>query len=103
VIAALPPRAVLINIARGPLVDEAALIEALSENRIAGAGLDVFTHEPLPAEHPFWRMSNVIVTPHIGGWSTRLVEQMTPLIAGNIGRWFGSPRQKLLNQVQPER
>jgi phosphoglycerate dehydrogenase-like enzyme len=103
VLAALPPRAVLINIARGPVVDEAALLEALSEKRIAGAGLDVFTHEPLPAEHPFWTMSNVIVTPHIGGWSTRLVEQMTPLIAGNIGRWFATPRQKLLNQVEPGR
>jgi phosphoglycerate dehydrogenase-like enzyme len=101
VIAALPPTAVLVNIARGPVVDEAALIDALSAKRIAGAGLDVFTQEPLPPDHPFWCMSNVIVTPHIGGLSTRLIEQMTPLIAENVGRWFASPRRLLINQVIP--
>jgi phosphoglycerate dehydrogenase-like enzyme len=99
VIAALPPDAILINIARGPVVDESALLEALTEKRIAGAGLDVFSQEPLPADHPFWRMPNVIVTPHIGGWSTRLAEQLAPLISENIRRWFGSPRRPLLNQV----
>lgn len=99
IVAALPPTAVLINIARGPVVDETALVEALTEKRIAGAGLDVFSQEPLPADHAFWRMPNVIVTPHIGGWSTRLVEQLTPLVADNIRRWFGSPRRPLLNQV----
>jgi phosphoglycerate dehydrogenase-like enzyme len=83
------------------VVDEAALIEALSEKRIAGAGLDVFVQEPLPPDHPFWRMPNVIVTPHIGGWSTRLVEQMTPVIAENLGRWFASPRRPLINQAFP--
>ncbi len=101
VIAALPSTAVLINIARGPVVDEAALIEALLEKRIAGAGLDVFVQEPLPPDHPFWRMPNVIVTPHIGGWSTRLVEQTAPVIAENLGRWFASPRRPLINQAFP--
>jgi len=101
VLAALPASAVLINIARGPVVDEAALIEALSEKRIAGAGLDVFDHEPLPPDHPFWHMTNVMVTPHIGGWNTRLVEQLAPVVANNINRWFGTPRRKLINQVRP--
>ena len=101
VLAALPTSAVLINIARGPVVDEAALIEALSARRIAGAGLDVFDHEPLPPDHPFWQMPNVMVTPHIGGWNTRLVEQLAPVVANNINRWFGTPRRTLVNQVRP--
>jgi phosphoglycerate dehydrogenase-like enzyme len=58
--------AVLINTSRGPIVDEAALIAALRERRIAGAGLDVFDTEPLPAEHPIRALSNVVITPHIG-------------------------------------
>jgi D-2-hydroxyacid dehydrogenase (NADP+) len=99
VLAALPRSAVLINIARGPVVDEAALIEALSEQRIAGAGLDVFNQEPLPPDHPFWHMPNVMVTPHIGGWNTRLVEQLAPVVTDNIGRWFGTPRRSLRNQA----
>ncbi|MGA0394375.1 MAG: NAD(P)-dependent oxidoreductase, partial [Rhodospirillales bacterium] len=58
--------AYLVNTARGPIIDEAALIEALERNAIAGAGLDVFEKEPLPADHPFRQLDNVIVTPHIG-------------------------------------
>jgi phosphoglycerate dehydrogenase-like enzyme len=63
-IAAMKPTAVLMNIGRGPVVDEAALIHALESGRIRGAALDVFTNEPLPADHPFWRMSNVLLSPH---------------------------------------
>jgi phosphoglycerate dehydrogenase-like enzyme len=59
----------LINIARGPIVDEAALVDALTRKQIAGAGLDVFDIEPLPADHPFTRLDNVVLTPHIG-WGT---------------------------------
>lgn len=103
VIAALPPGAVLINIARGPVVDQQALTQALSQQRIAGAGLDVFDHEPLPPDDPLWRLPNAIVTPHIGGHSIQLVEQLTPLIRENIHRWFASPRQALVNQVLPAR
>jgi len=61
--------AYLVNTARGPIVDEAALVAALTEQRIAGAGLDVFDREPLPAGHPFTRLGNVVLTPHIG-WPT---------------------------------
>jgi len=68
-IALMKSTAYLINVARGPIVDQAALVEALREKRIAGAGLDVFDEEPLPAEHPLTKLSNVILTPHIG-WPT---------------------------------
>ncbi|HEY1758047.1 MAG TPA: D-2-hydroxyacid dehydrogenase [Bryobacteraceae bacterium] len=63
-IAAMKPSAVLINVGRGPVVDEAALIQALDLGKIRGAALDVFTVEPLPAGHPFYRMTNVLVSPH---------------------------------------
>ena len=58
--------AVLVNTSRGPLIDDSALIEALSNGQIAGAGLDVFDIEPLPIEHPFCSLSNVVLTPHVG-------------------------------------
>ena len=62
----MKPTALLINTARGPIVDEAALIEALRNGTIAGAGLDVFDQEPLPADHPFLQMDNTLLTPHLG-------------------------------------
>ncbi len=68
-IALMKESAYIVNIARGGIIDEDAMIEALSENRIAGAGLDVFTYEPLPAESPLCALDNVILCPHIGGGS----------------------------------
>ena len=68
-IALMKESAYIVNIARGGIIDEDAMIEALSENRIAGAGLDVFTYEPLPAESPLCALENVILCPHIGGGS----------------------------------
>src|SRR5205807_272862 len=66
----MKPTAVLINVARGPIVDEAALVEALQAGRIKGAGLDVFEREPLDPEHPLLHMENVITTQHVAGTST---------------------------------
>jgi phosphoglycerate dehydrogenase-like enzyme len=66
-LALMKSSAFLINISRGGVVDEEALIEALQENRIAGAGLDVFTYEPLQADSPLCSLDNVILSPHIGG------------------------------------
>jgi phosphoglycerate dehydrogenase-like enzyme len=62
--AAMKPEAVVINVGRGPVIDEAAMIRALSEKRIKGAGLDVFETEPLPDGHPFYRLDNVLLSPH---------------------------------------
>ena len=67
----MKPTAYLINTARGPIVQEAALLWALAHGRIAGAGLDVFDHEPLPPGHPLTAMPSVVLTPHLG-WTTDL-------------------------------
>ena len=89
--------AVLVNLARGPLVDEKELILALQEGRIRGAGLDVFSKEPLPEESPLWDLDNVILTPHMGGFSDVSNERSLKLIAENIRRFQNG--EELLNQV----
>ena len=93
--------AVLINLARGDVVDEDALVEALEEGRIRGAGLDVFEEEPLPAGHPLWTIDRAVLTPHTGGISPRFWERETDLIVENIRRYrAGEP---LLNVVDKAR
>lgn len=84
VLDAMPRHGVFINIARGPVVDEEALIDRLRRGVIAGAGLDTFVEEPLPASSPLWTLPNVIITPHIGGKSDTYVEQILPLLVHNI-------------------
>jgi len=78
---ALPPHALVINVGRGAAVDESALIEALTQNKIAGAVLDVFEHEPLPKEHPFWATPNLLITFHTAAPS--LPEDITKLFIEN--------------------
>ena len=85
---AMKPSARLINTSRGPIVDEPALIEALRERRIAGAVLDVFDIEPLPADHPFRLLDNVLSTPHIGYVARDLYRIFYGDTVKNLTRWL---------------
>lgn len=97
----MKPNTYLVNIARGRVVDEAALIRALQEQWIAGAGLDVTEQEPLPPDSPLYTMQNVILTPHISGVSLQYDQRLTALFADNLRRYrTGEP---LLNRYDPER
>jgi phosphoglycerate dehydrogenase-like enzyme len=98
VLAALPRHAWLINVSRGPLVDEPALLEALHAGRLAGAILDVFGQEPLPPDSPWWDAPNVIVTPHASGHTLRFFDD---LVVENVRRYLAD--EPLLNPVDPER
>lgn len=94
VLAAMKPTGVVINLARGPVIDEQALIKALQEGRIGGAALDVFESEPLPAGSPLWDMPNVIITPRIGGMSDVYAQQVLPLVVHNLRCFLeGRPEQ----------
>jgi phosphoglycerate dehydrogenase-like enzyme len=88
---AMKPGAWLINIARGRVIDQAALVTALKDGTIAGAALDVFEPEPLPLEHELWSLPNAIVTPHNSGWSPLNFERASELFVENFGR-FASGR-----------
>ena len=98
-LAAMKPTAWLVNIARGAVVNEAALLEALEQRRIAGAILDVFATEPLPPHHPLWRMDNVVITPHISGPSTP--EEITPVFNDNLARYLaGKPLHHVVDRMR---
>ena len=98
---AMPRHAYLVNIARGGVIDEAALIHALQEGEIAGAGLDVAVEEPLPAESPLFDAPNLILTPHISGASDYYNVRLADLFAENLQRYRAG--QPLRNQYDPEK
>jgi phosphoglycerate dehydrogenase-like enzyme len=90
--------AILVNISRGPIVEEAPLIEALRSGHLAGAGLDVFDREPLPAEHPFRSLDNVVVTPHIGYVTEQLFRTAWERMAEDVVAYLaGSPIRVVTN------
>jgi phosphoglycerate dehydrogenase-like enzyme len=97
-LAALKPHAFLVNVARGALVDEPALIEALREGRLAGAALDVQATEPLPESSPLWDLPNVIVSPHTAGAGSSGYPGHRALFAENLARYLGG--QPLKNEVR---
>jgi phosphoglycerate dehydrogenase-like enzyme len=96
-LALLPKGAVLINIGRGALVDESALIEALSSGHLGGACLDVFEEEPLPSGSPLWEMSNVLISPHSASTSDRENRRITDLFCENLRRFLAG--EPLLNRL----
>ncbi len=98
---AMRPDAYLINIARGAIIDEPALIRALEEGWIAGAGLDVFEEEPLPADSPLWNMDNVILSPHVAGFTPHYDDRASDLFAENLRRYLAG--EPLLNRFDPAR
>ena len=97
----MKPTACLVNVARGTLVDETALIETLRAGRLAGAALDVTEREPLAADSPLWEMENVLITPHVANASERLWERQEAILVENLERWFGG--QELINVVDKRR
>jgi phosphoglycerate dehydrogenase-like enzyme len=98
-LAALKPGAFLVDVSRGGVLHQEALIHALEENKIAGAALDVFPEEPLPEDSPLWEMPNVIITPHISGVTPNYDQRAVELFARNLERYIeGEP---LYNVIDP--
>ncbi|HJW62130.1 MAG TPA: D-2-hydroxyacid dehydrogenase [Actinomycetes bacterium] len=95
----LPAGCIFVNVGRGAVVDEPALVDALRDRRIAGAVLDVFATEPLPADSPLWTLPNVLVTPHAAALSARENERITELFVDNLRRYLDG--QPLRNVVEP--
>jgi D-2-hydroxyacid dehydrogenase (NADP+) len=100
IFSAMKPTSYFINLARGGVVDEEALIKALENGKIAGVALDVFSHEPLPEDHPFWRMKNVIVTPHLGGFYDGYAERALPVVEENLRRFLAGDMTNMINVVK---
>lgn len=100
-LAVLKPTAYLVDIGRGGVIDQTALIAALREHKIAGAALDVFPEEPLPADNPLWKLPNVILSPHIAGYSSAYDKRAVALFSENLTRYLaGLP---LYNQINLEK
>lgn len=100
-LACMKPDAYLINVGRGPLIDEAALLDALQNERIAGAGLDVFNEEPLPPDSPLWSVENILITPHTAAATDHAWERHYRLIGENLRRF--QQGRELLNSVDKRR
>jgi phosphoglycerate dehydrogenase-like enzyme len=98
-LALLPAGALLINVARGPLVVEKDLVAALESGHLGGAGLDVTDPEPLPVESRLWEMPNVIITPHVGGQAATRIDDMTNFFCNNLSRYLaGEPLRNLVDK-----
>jgi phosphoglycerate dehydrogenase-like enzyme len=100
-LARLPGGAFVVNVGRGGIVDEAALADSIRSGHLAGAGLDVFEQEPLPASSPLWRLPAVIITPHVGGSSPGFLDRAVPLFCENLRRYLAG--EPLVNRVDVRR
>ena len=96
----MKPSAFLINLARGRLCDEQALIQALRDRQIAGAGLDVFTQEPLPTDSPLWDLDNVLISPHCSGGSDDNLRITWPILEHNMQCFLEKRPQEMKNIVR---
>lgn len=97
-LARMRPDAVLVNVARGNIIDEAALIAALRERRLRGAALDVFAAEPLPPDSPLWQLDNVLITPHVSATTTHYWEREADLMLDNLQRYLdGRPLRNVVD------
>ncbi len=97
----MKPTAHLINVGRGQLVDEPVLVRALAEGWIAGAGLDVFEQEPLPADHKLWTLPGVLLTPHTAGYGPYLDDRRYEIILDNCRRFLaGQPLRNLVDKAR---
>ncbi len=101
-LAAMKPTAYLVSLGRGAVVDEDALVAALRSGTIAGAGLDVFAVEPLPADSALWQLENVIVTPHAGGHHDLYAEQTLSVLEPNLRAYVAGRRDQMVNLVSRE-
>jgi phosphoglycerate dehydrogenase-like enzyme len=100
VLAAMKPTATLINLARGGVVDETALLATLRGNAIAGAALDVFSAEPLPADHPLWSLPNVMITPHVAAFYDDYVHEALKVIIANMQHFLAGDTAAMINVVK---
>ena len=100
IFAAMKPSAYLVNVARGGVVDETALIKALESGKIAGAALDVYAQEPLPATSPLWKTKNVTMFSHLGGYSQGYEDRAMPTIAGNMAKFLVGDLKSMINIVR---
>lgn len=98
-LAAIKPGGFLINLARGAIVDETALLRALESGALGGAGLDAFAVEPLPADSPLWAADRLFLTPHAGGVSDVYAAQVAPILLGNLRCWIEGRPQDMINRV----
>lgn len=97
----MKPSAILINVTRGPIVDEGALLQALQGGLIAGAGLDATPREPLPPDSPLWGMDNVVITPHAAGGSPHSANRSVARFCENLRRWRrGQPLEGLVDKAK---
>jgi phosphoglycerate dehydrogenase-like enzyme len=101
VFAAMKPASYFVNVARGGVVDEDALLAALRDKKIAGAALDVFNREPLPSDHPFWDFENVIITTHQGGFCDTYVDLAMPILEHNMRCFLRGDLKGMINVARP--
>ena len=98
-LARMKPTAFLINVSRGPLIDDPALVSALQQKQIGGAALDVFAEEPLPADSPYWALENCLITPHTAAVTDQLWERHYGLFTENLRRFLaGEPLEGIVNK-----